>query len=145
MTDDVWLPEPSEESRPFFDGAKEGVLRLQVCGDCGSWFFPLVSRCRDCGGTDITWADASGRGTLWSHAKLRREYHPRHKGRTIILAMVDLEEGVRVQSGLIGIKDGIEDEAEGVEVRAGMAVEVAFETFPDGGVIPVFKPANASD
>lgn len=150
---DVWLPDPSEESRPFFDGAKDNVLRLQKCGECGSWFFPLVSRCRDCGSMDIEWADASGRGTLWSHAKLHREYHPRHKGRTIILAIVDLEEGVRVQSGLTGVESEVEsgveseagggakDGAENIAVRAGMPVEVTFETFPDGGVIPIFKPA----
>jgi len=134
MSEQSWIPEPSEATAPFFDGAKAGRLRLQRCTACGAWGFPPMSRCMECGSDAIEWADASGEGTVYSHALLRRPYHPRHQGRLpIVLAQVDLPEGVRVMTNLVDVAPE--------SVRTGDAVVVAFETFPDGGVLPVFKPA----
>ena len=79
------------------------------------------------------WRDTSGRGTLYSHGLLRRAYHPRHEGRLpIILAQVDMVEGVRVSTNLVDVAPNT--------VRLGMEVEVVSEALPDGGVIPVFRP-----
>jgi uncharacterized OB-fold protein len=131
---EVWMGEPEEPSKPFFEGARDGRLMLQTCDDCGSWHYPVRARCGECGGTRLSWSPASGRGTVYSHGRLRRVYHPRHEGRLpLILAVIDLDEGVRINSNLVDV----EPEA----VRAGLAVEVSFERFPDGGVIPVFRPA----
>jgi len=133
MSDD-WLPEPSEASAPFFAGAKESRLRLQCCNDCGRWTFPVRARCQSCGGTEIGWRDASGNATLYSFGLLHRVYHPRHEGRLpIVLAQVDLEEGVRLPTNVVGV--------EPAEVKIGMALRVGFETLPDGTVIPVFELA----
>jgi uncharacterized OB-fold protein len=135
MNDEIrWLPEPDEHNRPFFDGAREGELRLQCCSDCGGWMYPVKRRCQHCGGIRLDWRVASGRGTLYSHARLQRVYHPRHEGRLpIILAWVDLDEGVRMATNLVG--------CEPADAKAGMPVTVAFERFPDGSAIPVFQPA----
>jgi len=135
MSEASWIPEPSEETRPFFDGAAAGKLRLQVCDACGRWHYPLVRLCSECGSTDISWRDASGRGTVYAHGKLQRVYHPRHKDRLpLILAEVDIPEGVRLMTNLVDVEPD--------HVRVGDPVEVTFETFPDGGVLPVFKPAD---
>ena len=129
-----WLPAPDDANRPFFDGARTGVLRLQRCGDCAGWMYPVRKRCQRCGSTKLGWADASGRGVLYSHAQLRREYHPRHKGRLpVLLAQVDLEEGVRLNTNLVGCAPE--------DARAGMRVRVTFESSPAGEAIPVFEPA----
>lgn len=134
MSEDTWLPEPTAQTAPYFDGAKDGKLRLQRCNACSAWAFPLKTICQQCGSSDMRWEDASGRGVLYSHAQLQRVYHPRHEGRLpITLAQIDTDEGVRIWSNLI--------EADDIDVKVGLRVEVAFETFPDGGVIPVFKPA----
>ena len=134
MTEYTWIPEPSEASRPFFDGAREGKLRLLVCGDCGTWAYPVVKICGECGSRELNWADASGRGTIYAHARLARPHHPRHKDRLpLVLAEVDLDEGVRMITNVVDVY--------AAEVRVGDAVEVTFETFADGGVLPVFKPA----
>ena len=129
-----WIPEPSEKTAPFFDGARQGKLRLQKCTDCSTWGYPPVSSCSHCGSDQIEWADASGHGTVYSHARLMRAYHPRHQDRLpLILAQIDIAEGVRLMTNII--------DAEPSDVRVGDAVVAAFETFPDGGVLPVFKPA----
>lgn len=127
-----WLPAPTEETRPFFEGAAAGYLRLQVCEDCGCWHFPLVRMCSDCGSTNLRWRDACGRGTLYAHGRLHRSYHPRHEDRLpLTLAQVDTVEGVRILTNLVG------DLTE--TARVGDQVEVAFETTPHGGVLPAFK------
>lgn len=129
-----WLPEPDDQNRPFFDGALAGELRLQFCADCHGWMYPVKKRCQHCGSTALEWRAASGRGTLYSHARLKRVYHPRHEGNLpVILAWIDLEEGVRMASNLV--------DCDPAAARAGMAVQVTFEQFPDGAAIPVFRPA----
>lgn len=129
----AWLP-TDDQSQPFFDGASSGELRLQRCSDCDGWMYPLKKRCQHCGSTNLAWHAASGRGTVYSHARLQRVYHPRHEGRLpLILAWIDLEEGVRVPSNLV--------DCDSADVRVGMPVQVTFEQFPDGAVIPVFRLA----
>lgn len=132
---DAWLPEVNELNAPFFEGAREGVLRLQRCGGCGSWTFPRKQKCQHCGSDRMEWADASGKGILFSHALLRRVYHPRHEGRLPIhLAQVDLPEGVRMSTNIVN--------TDKKTIKVGMPLEVVFEEFDDGGVIPVFQPST---
>ena len=53
---------------------------------------------------------------------------------SLIIAWIDLEEGVRMPSNLV--------DCEPTDAKVGMAVQVTFEQFPDGAVIPVFCPAD---
>lgn len=134
MSDQTWIPEPSAAAAPFFDGAREGKLRLQQCSSCNTWAYPPATICSNCGSNDMAWADASGKGTVYAHGRLARQYHPRHAERLpLVLAQVDIEEGLRLNTNVVDIDPA--------ELRVGMAVTVTFETFPDGGVLPVFKPA----
>ena len=83
----------------------------------------------------MQWRDASGRGTIFSHAVLHRPYHPRHEGRLpLVLAQIDLAEGVRLQSNIVDLDAGAD------QIKVGREVEVAFEALADGsGTVPVFK------
>jgi hypothetical protein len=130
---DAWLAEPDAASRPFFEGARDGKLVLQVCERCSAWQYPVRRRCIECGATALAWRAASGRGIVYAHGRLRRAYHPRHRERLpVLLATIDLEEGVRMSSNLVGVDPE--------RVRAGMPVVVDFEPVPGGGAIPVFRP-----
>ena len=134
MSEQSWIPEPNEATAPFFEGAKAGKLRLQRCDDCGTWSFPLMTLCQHCGSTQISWQDASGEGVVYAHGRLARPYHARHAERLpLVLAQVDLPEGIRLNTNIVGV--------ETATVKAGDRVKVTFETFPDGGVLPVFEPA----
>ena len=138
MSDQTWIPEPTEATQPFFDGAKEGKLRLQVCAQCSTWAYPLTTICSNCGSTDIEWRDASGKGEVYAHARLMRQYHKRHKDRLpLILAQIDIDEGLRLNTNVV--------DTDPAELKVGTRVEVAFEEFPDGGVVPVFKACHATD
>jgi uncharacterized OB-fold protein len=52
----------------------------------------------------------------------------------IILAQVDVTEGVRLSTNLVDVEPDA--------VKVGMEVQVAFESLADGGIIPVFRPAT---
>ncbi len=133
MTDQTWIPEPGDASKPFFDGAKEGKLRLLQCTACNTWSYPPATLCSHCGGNELAWQDASGQGTVYAHGRLARPYHPRHKDRLpLVLAQVDIADRLRLMTNLVEVAPE--------DVHVGDAVEVCFETFPDGGVIPVFRP-----
>ncbi|NKB98677.1 MAG: hypothetical protein GKR90_09335 [Pseudomonadales bacterium] len=133
MSDQTWIPEPSPQTAEFFNGAREGKLRLQKCTACDTWGFPPMSVCTNCGSDDIDWATASGAGTVYSHGRLQRAYHPRHADRLpLVLAQVDIPEGIRLMTNLIDVAPE--------DVKVGDAVIASFETFPDGGVLPVFSP-----
>ena len=43
------LPEPTPETRHFWDGCKEGELRLQRCTSCQDSYFPPRPFCPKCG------------------------------------------------------------------------------------------------
>jgi uncharacterized OB-fold protein len=132
MTSDEGWIHPNEETQPFFDGANEGVLRLQRCNKCDTWMYPFKRRCQHCGSSDLTWQDASGTGTIYTHAKLHRQHHPRHEGKLpVVIAWIDLDEGVRMPSNLVASDSG--------EPRAGKSVRVTFETDPGGNAFPVFE------
>ena len=135
MSEPTWIPEPNDTSRPFFEGAKEGKLRLQCCTDCNTWSYPSMTVCINCGSNNIEWKDATGNGTVYSHGRLARPYHARHKDRLpLILAQVDIDEGVRLNTNIIDIDPS--------EVKVGDRVTLTFEQFEDGGVLPVFKPVS---
>lgn len=128
-----WLPEPNEHNLPFFEGACLGELRIQSCSDCCGWMYPAKKRCQHCGSEALTWLAVPGNGILYSHARLQRVHHPRHEGRLpLILALIDLEQGVRISSNLVNCHPS--------DARVGMAVQVLFEELPHGVVIPVFQP-----
>jgi hypothetical protein len=132
MPESKWIPEPSEASQPFFDGVTAGKLRLQVCSECKTWHYPVIRICSACGSNTIEWRDTKGKGTVYSHSRLQRVTHPRHEGRLpIIVAQVDIDEGLRLFTNLIGTQPE--------DVRVGDSVEIDFEALPDGGLLPVFR------
>lgn len=56
-------PAPDPDSRPFWDCLREGTLAIQRCTVCAHWQFPLLERCRMCGG-EVAMKALSGRGTI---------------------------------------------------------------------------------
>jgi uncharacterized OB-fold protein len=73
----------------------------------------------------------TGTGTLYSYAVL---HHPRSPAfeYPVLTALVDLDEGVRIVTNLVGV--------EPADINIGMRVAVEFEPTQDGGTVPVFRP-----
>jgi uncharacterized OB-fold protein len=133
------VPIPDEQSRPFFAAAREGVLLLRRCEDCGTFMAPtggigtpLRPRCVRCFSGAVAWAPSSGRGTLYSFALMHQVYDPAFAGEVPYnIAVVELDEGVRMTTNVIGCANA--------ELWIPMPLEVVFEPVSDEVAIPKFR------
>jgi uncharacterized OB-fold protein len=119
----------------YWRGAAEEKLLLQRCGSCGFIRFPPTILCPRCFSPEIDLIESEGRGTLWSYAV---PHKPRWDWLDpgAMLAVVELDEGVRVASNLTGAS--LDD------VFIGMGVEVWFKQVRDGIALPMFRPATVA-
>ncbi|MCW2918423.1 MAG: hypothetical protein JWN52_6491 [Actinomycetia bacterium] len=117
----------------FWDGVREGELRIQRCAECGVLRHPPGPMCPVCHATKRDHVVAVGRGEIYSYVV---HHHPPVPGRTppFVVAVVDLEEGVRIVGNVIDCPPS--------EVRIGMPVELAFQKMDDELVLPQWRPAG---
>jgi uncharacterized OB-fold protein len=89
--------------------------------------------CPDCHSLEVEVTDLSGRGTVHSFAVL---HHPRHPAfdYPVLVALVDLDEGVRIVSNLVGVDPA--------DIAIGMPVQVEFEARGADQAVPVFRPTE---
>ena len=126
-------PHPTPLSEPYWDGCREGELRLQLCAGCGRHqFYPRIF-CSHCGARELTWEAASGRGVVASFTVIRRAISPAYEAPHAV-ALIDLAEGPRMMAALIDLPPE--------SLQAGMPVTVAFEAWGDATVMPVFRAAG---
>ncbi len=133
MTGDLPAPIVNADSAPYWEGAREGKLLLQRCGDCGTLrFFPRYL-CTACGSDRTEWAEASGRGTVHSFTIVHRAAFTEFQARTpYVVALVDLEEGPRMMTNIVG--------GDALGVAIGDAVIVEFEARgTEGAKVPQFR------
>lgn len=84
----------------YFASLAEGRFEIQRCDACmGCQFFPRTL-CMHCGATDLHWLRPSGRGTVYSTSVVRRKPEA---GGDYNVALIDLEEGVRLMSRVAGM------------------------------------------
>ncbi|HVZ06290.1 Zn-ribbon domain-containing OB-fold protein [Rhodopila sp.] len=129
------IPVPDDMSRPFFDGARDKRLMLQCCTGCGKWSFPVRERCPHCFAATLEWRQASGKGTLYTFTIMHQVMNPGFASSVPYnVAQVDLEEGVRMVSNVIGCRNDA--------LKIGMALEAVFEDAGDSITLPKFRPAG---
>src|SRR5438552_17648106 len=129
------LPVLDEMSKPFFDGARQHKLMLQRCSACGAVIWPVKPRCDNCWSAEITWVQASGKGTLYSFALVHQVYHPGFATEVPYnIAQVDLEEELRIITNVVGCPNDA--------LQIGKPLEVTFEDITDEISLPKFKPAG---
>ena len=127
------LPTLDDVNRPFWDGCREGVLRLQRCDACRHLRYPVSPLCPRCLSTAATWDAVSGRGEVFSFAVFRHAYNEAWRERVPYnVALVQLEEGPTMISNVVGVEP--DDLCVGLEVKA------VFERVTDEITIPRFEP-----
>ena len=126
------LPIRDERSAPFFDGLLEGELWLQHCLACDQWMWPVTLRCRHCLSDQLEWKASAGTGTLYSFALVHQIYHPGFADEIPYnVAFVDLDEGVRVTTNIIGTHND--------ELVIGSRVELATERITQDLALAKFR------
>lgn len=131
------LPTPRPETDFYWERAQAHELWLMHCDDCQRAYFYPRPICPQCFSRGTRWVQSTGRGTVHAFAIVHRPPTPAFQSRVpYVAALVELEEGVRVPTLLVGV------EADPEKVRIGMAVEVLFEDVTDGVTLPLFRPAS---
>ena len=128
-------PEPvmTVDSALFWEGMLRGELLIKQCGECQRLWHPPRPMCPACHATKMVPARMSGRGTVYSWTM---PIHPFPFGFAAppIVALVDLEEGPRLVSNVVGVDP--------FKMRAGIKVQVEFEPTAGGRAVPVFRLAD---
>lgn len=130
------LPRVDElDTRDFWTATKDKKLKYQECANCGTVVFYPRRHCTGCIKGDLVWKASAGQGTVYSYSVVRQSYHPffRHKV-PYAVAWIDLDEGPRILSNLVGVDDPIDD------VSIGLRVTVEWEEHEEL-CIPLFRPA----
>ena len=108
-------------------------LEGQRCGSCGSIQYPPRTACRSCHSRELQPHPLSGRGTIFSYTQVGQP--PQGFAGPYLVAMVQLEEGVRVTAQLTDV--------EPQEVEIGLPVEMVVrrlrEYGPNGYLVYGYK------
>ncbi len=130
------LPQPTPETEEFWAGARRGELRIQRCRACGkAYFFPRPF-CPECSSRDVEWFTASGRGRLYSYVINHRAPPNFQDYAPYVIAVVELEEGPRMMTNLIGVEPLPEN------LPIDLPVEVTWEQQSEEITLPLFKPSG---
>jgi uncharacterized OB-fold protein len=132
MSDLIIRPMRNRDSAFFWDGTAAGELRVPQCNACGALRFPPGPACPECGAFDRGHVVASGRGTVFSYVVHR---HPPVPGKAlpIVIALIDLEEGVRMVGEVVGVADD--------EIAIGIPLTVDYRRVDDDLTLPFWRRA----
>jgi uncharacterized OB-fold protein len=135
-TTEVRLPAPppqiNSETKPFWDATAQNKLMLVRCSACQTVIWYPRAFCPECNSFDVTWFEASGRGTIYSFAVNRRGQGD-YRDLKYVVAYVELEEGPRMLTNIVDC------DTDALEV--GQAVQVVFHPTSNGAALPRFRPA----
>lgn len=91
------VPQPTRDSKPYWDGLKEHRLVLQRCAACKKVRHYPRPMCAACHSMDCEWFQASGHGKVHSWSVNHHAFHPAFKRATpYVLVTIELDEGVRM-------------------------------------------------
>jgi uncharacterized OB-fold protein len=129
------LPEPTPETRHFWDGCQQHELRLQRCGACRRCYFPPRPFCPTCSSHDVQVFAASGRAILWSYV-INHRPRPDMGTDPYAIAVVKLEEGPTMMTNITGCPQTPE------ALRLDMPLRVVFAKQNEAITLPFFEPAG---
>ena len=137
-TDDVpfrILPRITDRNAHYWQGGRDGELRLQRCQACGYYLHPPSVICPKCWSKDIGVETVSGRAEVLTFSVNHQLWMPGLEV-PFVLAIVRLveQDDLRITTNIVNCPP------EAVEI--GMPVQVLFEPHVEEEVwIPLFEPA----
>lgn len=132
------VPVPDPDSAPFWAACREHRLVLQKCTACGAVRYPPGPFCPHCRARAAEWIESAGCGRVFSWIVVT---HPVPKevyagDVPYVVALVELDEGVRMASNVVGCTPAA--------VHGDMRVEVVFDDVAPGTTLPRFRPAGGA-
>ena len=127
------LPRIDEESRGFWEALARHELYVQRCGACRTTRFYPRAVCPSCLSSETDWVRVSGRGTVYSFTVTHQNQAPGFREELpYVLAIVELDEGLRMMTNVVGCAPDA--------VRIGMPVEVVYEDVAPETTLAKFRP-----
>lgn len=130
-------PKPgiSDDTRFFWEGAAAGKLLIQRCKGCGALRHPPGPVCGECHSFEWDSFESAGKGSIYSFVVMHYPEVPPFDYPNPV-GLIELDEGVRLIAGLVGVKRD--------EIEIGQRVQVEFQSFDDGELtLPLFRPVAA--
>lgn len=128
-------PPQSEHGRPFWDATKEERLLVPHDAATGEPFWYPREFAPGTLHGDVEWREASGEGTVYAVSVQHKPGPGRNPADgPYAVALIDLPEGVRIMSNVVGCDPD--------EVAVGMPVRVRWHELADGRKLPMFEPVR---
>ena len=126
------LPEITEDNQPFWEGCKQHKLLLQRCSKCGRRR-DASPACPECLSAEHEWVEASGKGSVYSWIVVHQRYNRAFEDDLPYnVAIVELEEGPRLLTNIVGLEND--------DIQPGLSVEVAWDDVTEEITLPKFRP-----
>jgi uncharacterized OB-fold protein len=133
---EIFQPQPTPDSQPFWDGLAAHELRMPFCTACERYFFPPMPGCPFCSvdADRIEQRVVSGEGTIYSWIVAHLAFDPAFADDVpYTIVTVDLVEGPRINGRLRGIEID--------SIQAGTRVKAEYEDRP-GFTMLHFSPVT---
>jgi len=129
------LPQPTPISAPYWEGLKAHEVRIQQC-DRGHWVFFPRAHCPACASRQLAWRKVSGEGTLYTFTVARVPTMPEFTDEMPqILAVVELDEGPRVNTTIVGV--------DSTTLKVGERVRPVFDDRPGSTTLLRYTPMES--
>jgi hypothetical protein len=125
---DLGAADPTTEA--FWTACEQHRLLVQHCKACGENQFYPRPFCLSCESNDLEWAETAGKGTIYSLTTIRMPVTPELPP-PYLLALVDLDEGPRLLTNIVGVDTA----------TIGDRVELTWRARENLPPLPVFRPA----
>jgi uncharacterized protein len=125
------LPTPTRESQAYWDGMREGKLVLQHCAGCGKVRHYPRPVCPFCYSLESVFKEAPLGGTIHTWTVCHHPFNFFFKAQApYVVALVDMDAGVRVNAQLRGVADA--------DIKIGQRVRLQFEPVTREVTLPYF-------
>jgi hypothetical protein len=113
------------ENERYFEAAKEGVLLIGKCNECGDTHFYPRMLCPHCNSDRIEWIPAKGTGVVYTYSTMQRGVPVPYT-----IAYVTLDEGVSMMTNIV--------DCDTDALKIGDKVKLVFKMAEDGTSLPMF-------
>ena len=144
MDENPLLPDINEDNEAFWEGARQGELRVQRCPDTGRLIFPPRPLSPWGDHREPEWVALSGRGEIWSYVVPHPPLLPQFEEiapYNVILVALDEDPMIRLIGNLVARAGGPINEIDPSEIEIGSAVRVVFERINDTISLPRWVPS----
>jgi uncharacterized protein len=131
------LPQADGTTRPYWDSLNANDLKIQRCNDTGKYFFYPRGMSPFTLSDNVSWETVKGTGVIHAFTIVHQNRAPGFVDELpYVVAMVELDEGPRMMTNIIGVEPDPE------HVKIGMPVELVYDRVTDEVTLPKFKPVG---